>query len=120
MRRDTPRTIARVDRIDCGDLGIRQREIDDVDVLGQPLTSHRLREHDVALIEVPAQHDLRRGLAMGSRRVRDSGDREQVVLALSERTPGFDPDAASECPLDNLALLIGRSEERRVGKECRL
>ena len=34
MRRDTPRTIARVDRIDGGDLVIRQGKIDDVDVLG--------------------------------------------------------------------------------------
>src|SRR6202012_3491685 len=41
-----------------------EAEVEDVEVRLHPLTVHRLREHDVAALDVPAQHHLRRSFAM--------------------------------------------------------
>jgi len=40
-----------------------QPEVEDVEVLADPGRGDRLGEHDVAALDVPAQHDLGRGLA---------------------------------------------------------
>src|SRR6185369_15025029 len=36
-------------------------EVEEFEVLLDPRRRHRLREHDVAALDVPAEHDLRRG-----------------------------------------------------------
>src|SRR5690348_17394509 len=48
---------------DVLDVGSGQLEVEDVDVLPDPVCGDRLGEHDIAALEVPAQHDLGRGLA---------------------------------------------------------
>src|SRR6188472_459724 len=85
VRADPTAAVARVERIDRTHLRIRQGEVEDVEVLLEALAAHRLGEHDEALLQVPAQHDLGRSLLVGGRRILDRGDAEQVVLALAER-----------------------------------
>ena len=67
-----------------------------------------LGEDDVAHLQVPSDHNLRRRLAV---RLGGNGDHvlvEQRVFALTERTPRLNLDAmtASECR--GLRLLVGR------------
>ena len=52
-----------VQQRDVLDVGGGQLEVEDVDVLPDPVRGDRLGEHDVAPLDVPAQHDLSRGLA---------------------------------------------------------
>jgi hypothetical protein len=67
-----------------------QLEVEDLDVLLDALRGDRLGEDDIAALDMPAQHDLGRGLAdPASNRL----DRRIVEdAALSERRPGFDGD----------------------------
>jgi len=59
-------TVQRADRLH---LSSRQPEVEQVDVLADPVRGDRLGEDDVAALEVPAQHHLGRGLG------RPPGDR---------------------------------------------
>src|SRR3546814_1429930 len=59
-------------------------------VLAQALGTHRLRKDDEALLDVPAQHDLSRGLLVRDGCLVHRREPEQVVLALPERTPRLD------------------------------
>ena len=43
---------------------VGELEAEDVEVLGDPRRRDRLRDHLAALLEVPAQHHLRRRLAV--------------------------------------------------------
>src|SRR5215469_13216443 len=52
-----------VQQRDVLDVGSGQLEVEDVDVLPDPVRGDRLGEHDVAPLDVPAQDDLSRGLA---------------------------------------------------------
>ncbi len=63
------------------------------EVLRHPLARVRLRDHDVALREVPCDHDLRGGDAVGIGHRAHLGQLEQRVLALAERAPRLDRDA---------------------------
>ena len=54
----------------------RQLEVEDVDILGDALRVRRIRDGDVhRLLDMPAKHDLRRRLSLGSR---DFDDRRIV------------------------------------------
>src|SRR5215469_10967234 len=52
-----------VQQRDVLDVGGGQLEVEDVDVLPDPVPGDRLGEHDVASLDVPAQDNLSRGLA---------------------------------------------------------
>src|ERR1700723_762692 len=79
-----------VQRADLGYVTARELEVEDVEVLPDPGRGDRLRENDVAALDVPAQHDLGRGLAdpLGDR------DDDGVIKhqALPDRGPGLDGD----------------------------
>ena len=50
--------------VDGGHLLLGQREVEDVEVVRHVLWAEHLRKGDIALLEVPAQHDLGGGLAV--------------------------------------------------------
>src|SRR5258708_6896561 len=52
-----------VQRADRGDVLAREPEVEDVEVLPDPVRVDGLGEEDIAALNVPAQHDLSRGLA---------------------------------------------------------
>src|SRR5690349_14426 len=56
---------AGVEGVDRGELVGGQLEVEDVEVLRDAGRRHGLRDHLPALLHVPAQHDLRRGPAVG-------------------------------------------------------
>src|ERR1700751_3950593 len=65
-------------------------EVEDVEVRLHPLAVHRLREHDVAALDVPAQHHLGRIFAVP---IGDAGYRWVVEhLALRDWRPGLRRD----------------------------
>jgi len=69
-----------------------QREVEDVEVLGDAIGIDRLRNDDDAMLNVPSQHDLcRRGADGGC----DLGDDGIVETALLDRAVPFEDDAAS-------------------------
>lgn len=51
--------------IDPGEILVAEREVEDVEVFRDALGVHRLRDGLTALLDVPTQHDLCRGLAVG-------------------------------------------------------
>src|SRR6478752_3216172 len=51
--------LAAVETGDPRDLVVAEREVEDLEVLLHPLGVHRLREDDVAALDVPAQGHLR-------------------------------------------------------------
>ena len=69
-----------------------QREVEQRDVLPDPRRGDRLRDHHVAQLQVPAQHDLRRRAAVPSRPARATTGSLQR-LALAERAPRLGGDA---------------------------
>ena len=56
--------LAGVERVDGGQLVGGELEVEDVEVLGDAVRLGRLRDDRAALLQVPAQHDLGRGLAV--------------------------------------------------------
>ena len=70
-------------------------EVEDVDVLADPLGRHRLGDDDVAELQVPAQDRLRRGLAMLLGDPERSSRRRAGTLG--ERAPGLGRDPCSAC-----------------------
>src|SRR5690349_7868941 len=83
--------LAAVQGVDLGDLVVAQLEVEQPDVLLDALGRRRLREHDAAALDVPAQRDLRGGPAD---LVGDGGD-DRVVedAALRDRRPRLGRDA---------------------------
>ena len=55
--------LAAIERVDRLDVGRLELEVEDREVLRDPRRRHRLREDDVAVLDVPAQDDLRHRLA---------------------------------------------------------
>ena len=54
----------RVEGVDAGDLVVAELEVEDLDVLCDARGVRRLRDRRAALLDVPAQHDLGRALAV--------------------------------------------------------
>ena len=65
-------------------------EVEDLEVLAHPLGRHRLREDDVAALDVPAQDDLRWRLADARRRSRRAPRRRGPCPARSATSLGHD------------------------------
>ena len=85
---------------------VAQLEVEELDVLADPLRRHRLGDDHVAELQVPAQDRLGRGLAVP---LGDRGDRLVVEqLALGERAPGLGGDAVLGVPGAQLGLLEAR------------
>ena len=82
--------LAPVEGADSVDVGGLKFEIEQLEVLPHPRGRHRLREHDVATLEVPAQHYLRRRLANLVSQLRDGGLTKH--LALRDRRPRLNGD----------------------------
>src|SRR6185437_6660502 len=51
--------LAVVEPVDRRDVGGLELEVEDLDVLADPLGRHRLREDDIPVLDVPAEDDLR-------------------------------------------------------------
>src|SRR4051794_26471581 len=98
-----PGALVAVERGDCVHVVVGQVEVEDVDVLPHPLGLHRLREDDVAQLDVPAQHDLGRGLAVLLGQVLERALGEQVA-ALCDRAPRLGLDAVLHVIVAQLAL----------------
>src|SRR4051812_661246 len=60
-----------IEGVDGGDLVAGEGEVEDVEVLGDAVRLGRLRDDRAALLQVPAQHHLRRRLPA---RLGDAGD----------------------------------------------
>jgi hypothetical protein len=88
IARDTAAVFERIDRCD---LGVGELEVEDVEVLGHAVAVVRLREDDVALLQMPADDGLRPGLLVRCGDLTDDGV-SVVDLALAERAPGLDLD----------------------------
>src|SRR3712207_1121022 len=100
---------APVHPVDRGHLLLGQLETEQVEVLLQPLPAARLREDDVAELQVPAQHHLLRGDAVRLRGTADARVGEDAPeLAGAERTPRLDDDAPLPAELAQLLLLQPR------------
>lgn len=84
---------SRVERIDRRELVGGEREVEDVEVLGDPLGSDGLRDRRAALLHMPAQHDLRSGLAVCLGDATDHGIAEGALPA-----PAVEGDAADRRP----------------------
>jgi hypothetical protein len=54
-----PAAYAGVERVDRGEFGVAQLEVEDVEVLGDALRAYGLWDCGSALLQVPAQHHLR-------------------------------------------------------------
>src|ERR1700760_2594308 len=55
--------LAAIEAVDRRDVGRLELEVEDLDVLADPLGRYRLREDDVPVLDVPAEDDLRHRLA---------------------------------------------------------
>ena len=53
-----------IERVDLRHLRVAQHEVENVDVFGDPGSFDRLRDGDDAILELPAQNDLRRRFPM--------------------------------------------------------
>src|SRR5215218_3939969 len=87
---------ALVERVDRGDLLGGQREVEDVEVLGDAVRLDRLGDRAEAVLDVPAQDDLRRGLAVLGRQIGDDrvGQRAARLIGAGH----VDEDAAERRP----------------------
>src|SRR4051794_29223619 len=95
--------LALVQAIETLDLVARELEVPELEVLLDALRSDRLGEHDVADLDVPAQHDLpgRPAVSLG-----DLGDHGVVEhLALGQRAPRLGDDAQLLVLAPQLTLL---------------
>ncbi len=101
-----------------------QAEVEDLDVLLDPRRRHGLRDHHVAQLEVPAQHDLGRCAAVLPGDGHDRRDLQQA-LALAERRPGLGGDALLRVVLTGGVLLqvrvqldlVDRRDDRRLADQ---
>jgi hypothetical protein len=98
----TDPAIGRVERVDASHIVAIESEAERADVLSQALELHRFGNDDQAAFEMPADHDLRRRLAMFRRDVGNGWIAQQGPA--TERAPGFcfDPMLVvkrAQCPL---------------------
>jgi carbonic anhydrase/acetyltransferase-like protein (isoleucine patch superfamily) len=90
-------------------------EVEHVEVLGDPFGPYRLRDRGAAFLQVPADHHLRRGLAVGGgdrsdgRVVEGAGPGTAVAGDAADRRPGLGEDAVA-----GVRGLHGRLGEVRV------
>ena len=75
--------LAGVEGVDRGELVGGELEVEDVEVLRDPVRLGRLRDHRAALLQVPAQHHLGRGLAV---RLGDAAD-DRVLAGCCRGSP---------------------------------
>src|SRR5215472_6703397 len=99
---------ATVERLDRGHVTGGEREVEYVDVLPDPRRSDRLRNDDVSQLDVPAQDDLRRGLAVPARQRGDHRVSEDIPLG--QRTPRLRHDAVRPVERTYLLLLESRMQ----------
>jgi hypothetical protein len=83
-----------------------QREVEDLEVLRDPRRGHGFRDRDQAVVQMPAQHHLGRGLPVLLGDLRQGGVLQQ--LALPQRTPRFGGDVVAGVELPQLRLLKTR------------
>ena len=77
-----------VEGIDLSHVLVREREIEQVDVVRDVRRRLRARDHDVSLLDVPAQQHLGGGLAVLLGEGLDEGlGHDRVVAASAERVP---------------------------------
>src|SRR6516162_10377786 len=74
-----------IHRIDGREVLCRQRKVKDVDILGNPFGSEGLRDGDEPMINVPAEDDLCRGLAILSGKLDDDRMREGILSGARSR-----------------------------------
>src|SRR5271157_3138800 len=98
----------RIERVDASHIVGVEMEVERSDVLPQALGTHGFRNGDQAVVEMPANDDLRRGLPM----LRGDLDDHRLaeVSAASERTPGFRLDPSPVMELSKRLLLKARME----------
>src|SRR5215207_3016321 len=87
---------ALVERVDRCDLLGGQREVEDVEVLGDAVRLDRLRDRAEAVFDVPAQDDLGRGLAVLGREIGDDRIGQRATRLVGARH--VDQDAAERRP----------------------
>ena len=97
-----------VQRVDRDHLVGAELEAEDVEVLRPAVARVRLRDHDVARLQVPAQHDLGGLHSVRRRGILDRRKTEQFVLALAEWPPGLGVDSMLSLELPQFALLEDR------------
>src|SRR5581483_6399047 len=100
--------LAAVEPVDRRDVGGLELEVEDLDVLADPLGRHRLREDDVPVLDVPAEDDLRDRFAdalgdLGQRRVTEH-------FALCDRRPRLADDPVRPAVLVDFPVLEVRVE----------
>src|SRR5262249_16938626 len=93
VRADAPAGLETRER---GHVVLAQLEVEEVDVLADPLGRHRLGDDHVAELEVPAQDGLSRGLVVVGGDRLDRAVFEQGTLR--ERAPGLGGDAVLGVP----------------------
>ena len=82
-----------VEGIDLGHVLVGQREIEQVDVLSDVRWRLRARDHDVSLLDMPAQQHLGGGLAVLLGEFLDEGlGHDRVVAASAQRIPRLQCD----------------------------
>ena len=121
-----------VQGVDRGELVGAQLEVEHVEVLRDAVRLGRLRDDGAALLQVPAQHHLRRGLAVGLGDLADHRVLERAaVLAVAvegdaaDRRPRLGQDAVLGAERLDLALLevrvhldlVDRRHDRRLRQE---
>src|SRR4051794_26447278 len=92
-----------VERVDRGELVASQLEVEDVDVLGDPPGLGRLRNDGATLLQMPAQHHLRRALAV---RLGDLAD-NRVLQRAAVIAVAVERDAADRRPRLRQDLMLG-------------
>src|SRR5262249_46895726 len=94
--------LATVETVDLPHVARLELEVEDRDVLPNPLRCDRLRKHDVAVLDLPAQHDLGDRLAVAP------GELEQNRIvqhpALSDRRPRLRRDSMLEPVVDDFVV----------------
>src|SRR5579875_186989 len=117
------RALVLVQRRDVGHVGVGELEVEELEVLLHALAGDRLREDDVAALDVPAEGDLR-GRALEP--VRDA-DEHRILqhVALRDRRPRLGGDAVLPVEVPHVVLrqvrvdldLVGGRDHGRLGEE---
>ena len=112
----------------------RELEVEDVEVLGDAVRLGRLRDDRAALLQVPAQHHLRRRLAVRLGDLADDRVLEGAAVAAvavegdaADRRPRLGEDAVLGAERLDLALLevgvhldlVDRRHDRRLRRAAR-
>ena len=84
---------ALVERGDGGHVGVREREVEDGEVVVDVVHVAAAGNHGEAHLHVPAQHDLGGGAPGAGGDVREDGLPQQRLVAVAERIPAHEADA---------------------------